>query len=477
MKKKNSLFWFFCKMVLLTVFVMFLSSLVPVILTSSVTNYKYGIDFISEFFMAVVILLVMLAFKNHYVFTEKREKFWKSLLIGAPMLAIALILFVGNAMDVGKDANLFTVLNLILFTFTIGVAEEFMCRGWIQNEFIERFGKNRKQVITSICLSGLVFGFLHLTNVFAGQELFETLLQVLQTTAVGILLGAIYYRTKNIWSVVAIHGFYDFAIMLGEVNSLRDCSAASVIATDVKVYNTIYSLLLVVFYILGAVLILRKSSINKLVEEKEKVTPADKKYEFKTNRIIMAVLVCLLFVLFLPIEPKNYEDSYVCYDYDKIKIDEYVTHYSHKEDYTMRVIQTNFDGSQTIHEFILYRDSKTDKVGIKNVNLNESTFVYSDNIYDYTVIENEETYSILMFGDEDSYGSVVYYGIIHKDEVINDNYVLEKIDKIEEYMLPAVNDIGYLTKEGSDYKYPLIYSSVGNKFIIDETGSLYVLDY
>ena len=44
------------------------------------------------------------------------------------------------------------------------------------------------------------------------QTLFETIMQVLQTTSVGILLGAIYFRTKNIWSVVALHGFYDFAI-------------------------------------------------------------------------------------------------------------------------------------------------------------------------------------------------------------------------------------------------------------------------
>lgn len=475
MKKKNNLFVFFCKMVFLTVIVMFLSSLVPMILTSSVMNFKYGIDFIGEFFMALVILLVMLAFKNHYVFTEKKEKFWKSILIGAPILSIALVIFIGNALDVGKDANLFTVLNLVLFTFTIGVAEEFMCRGWIQNEFIERFGKNRKQVITSICLSGLVFGFLHLTNVFAGQTLFETIMQVLQTTSVGILLGAIYFRTKNIWSVVALHGFYDFAIMIGEVNSLRDCSAASVVATSAKVYDTVTSILLVLFYLLSAFIILRKSKVNSLVEEKEKVTAVDIKKETKTNRVVGAILAVLLLVVFLPLEPDNYEDSYVCYEYDKVEINEYVTHYSHKDEYVMRVIEDNFDNSQTIHEYILFTDEETGKVGIKDVALNEVTYVSSDNIYGYTVIENEETYNILMFGDEDTYGSVVYYGIIQKDEAISPNYVSEKIDKIEEYMLPVVTDIGYLTKEDSNYNYPLIYSNVGDKFIIDETGSLYVL--
>ena len=458
----------------MTLFDMIMTKLYPTI-ASMIIYGKYGRQVIIEGVCAILILIVLLLFKNSYVFTEKKQGFLKSLLVGGYITVFSTFMLIGSLSEVLGNINILDLGSLALYCLLIGIFEEFLCRGWIQNEFIERFGKNRKQVITSICLSGLVFGFLHLTNVFAGQTLFETIMQVLQTTSVGILLGAIYFRTKNIWSVVALHGFYDFAIMIGEVNSLRDCSAASVVATSAKVYDTVTSILLVLFYLLSAFIILRKSKVNSLVEEKEKVTAVDIKKETKTNRVVGAILAVLLLVVFLPLEPDNYEDSYVCYEYDKVEINEYVTHYSHKDEYVMRVVEDNFDNSQTIHEYILFTDEETGKVGIKDVALNEVTYVSSDNIYGYTVIENEDTYSILIFGDEDTYGSVVYYGIIQKDEAISPNYVSEKIDKIEEYMLPVVTDIGYLTKEDSNYNYPLIYSNVGDKFIIDETGSLYVL--
>ena len=49
-----------------------------------------------------------------------------------------------------------------------------------------------------IFFSGLIFGGMHITNVLYGQTLFDTLIQIAQATSVGVLLGAIYYRTKNI---------------------------------------------------------------------------------------------------------------------------------------------------------------------------------------------------------------------------------------------------------------------------------------
>lgn len=476
MEKKKNLFLFFCKMVFLTVVVMFAAQLIPMILSSSVLNFKYGTDFIAELFMALVILVVMLLFKNHYVFTEKKEKFWKSLLVGTPILIIALIILVLNVIDLGNVSTP-NFINLVLFSFTIGFAEELMCRGWIQNEFIERFGSNRKQVITSICLSGLVFGFLHLTNVFAGQELFDTLMQVLQTTAVGILLGSIYYRTKNIWSVVFIHGFYDFAIMLGEVNALRDCTTNGAVSIEVQIFNIVTSLLLVVYYILATVLILRKSKVNKLVTEKETVNTAIKEKEAKQNKIIYIVLAVILVLSFIPYEPKGYDKYVTCYEYVEKELEDYETHFFYKDEFEMRFVEVNPDLSQTIYEYVLYYNEDSDKVGINDKSLNRQYFVKSDAIYQYEVIENEESYVILLYGDDDAYGSTVYYGVIQKNEAMStDGFIKGKLDKLEEYQLPTVREIGYLTHEESDYNYPLIVSSVGDLFIIDETGSLFVLD-
>lgn len=475
MDKKKNLFLFFCKMVILTVIVMFATQIIPMILADSVLNYKYGTDFIAELFMALVILIVMLIFKNQYVFTEKKEKFWKSLLVGTPILVVAFIILVVNSISI-KEVTLPNFINLVLFSFSIGLAEELMCRGWIQNEFIERFGSNRKQVITSICLSGLVFGFLHLTNMFAGQGVFETLMQVLQTTSIGILLGAIYYRTKNIWSVIFMHGFYDLAIMLGDVNLLRDCSVNTVISTEMQMYNLVMSLILVAYYILSAVVILRKTKVNQLVEEKEHINVSFKNKENKLNKIIYVVLGLLLIISFIPVEPEGYEDYSVCYEYESKKIEEYTMHYQSRDEYKMYFVKDNIDLSRTIYEYVLFMDEETGEVGIEDKTLNEKYMSNGEYIYQYEVIENIDSYIILMFGNNDAYGSTVYYGVVQKNELTEDgSFIKSKIEKLEEYKLPTINDIGYLTYGDEDYNYPLMISTVGDKFIIDETGSLFVL--
>ena len=193
-KRKTHIFTFFIKMCLLFIIVQFFSNILPSFLAISVQSEKYGFEFIIECFLALFILIVLLLSKNHYIFTEKRENFLKSLILGVPILIFSIFYLIFNAMTI-TDFNLFHLINIILYCFSIGVAEEFMCRGWLQNEFIERYSKNRKQVILSILLSSLVFGLMHLSNVLSGQTLFETIIQIIQATAAGFLFGSIYYRT------------------------------------------------------------------------------------------------------------------------------------------------------------------------------------------------------------------------------------------------------------------------------------------
>ena len=69
---------------------------------------------------------------------------------------------------------------------------------------------NRK-VLKSVLWSSVIFGVLHLGNLFSGQGVATTLLQVSYSTILGIVFAAVYIRTKNLWSVAIIHGLIDFA--------------------------------------------------------------------------------------------------------------------------------------------------------------------------------------------------------------------------------------------------------------------------
>ncbi len=68
--------------------------------------------------------------------------------------------------------------------------------------FLEKYSSNKKEILISIIISGVVFGAVHLTNLLAGQDLLTTMMQFVQTTAIGILFGTVYYKTRNIWAMI-----------------------------------------------------------------------------------------------------------------------------------------------------------------------------------------------------------------------------------------------------------------------------------
>ena len=83
---------------------------------------------------------------------------------------------------------------------------------------------------------------MHITNVFAGQTLFETIIQIAQATCFGMVFGIIYYRTKNITLNIFLHGFYDFGISFATNNIYWDSKtlATGPISMKISIISTIF---------------------------------------------------------------------------------------------------------------------------------------------------------------------------------------------------------------------------------------------
>ncbi|UKI58798.1 MAG: hypothetical protein L6V81_05440 [Clostridium sp.] len=58
-------------------------------------------------------------------------KFWDSVLLGIPMLILIGINLYGSASSL-NNVNMSNLFNLLLLCVFIGIAEEFLCRGWLQ---------------------------------------------------------------------------------------------------------------------------------------------------------------------------------------------------------------------------------------------------------------------------------------------------------------------------------------------------------
>ena len=292
-EQKKSIILFFIYMLFIFMLVDVINQFIPAVLGRIIINSKYGTYILVESLAILVIFVVMMLSRNYYVFIQKRKNFFSSLLVGGYMLGFSIIRLLLSTPGKVHSSDL---ISLALYCVTIGVFEEFLCRGWLQNEFVERFGKNHKQVVLCIFLSSLVFGGMHITNIwFAGQGVFQTFNQIIQAVAMGMLLGGIYYRTKNIWSVAFLHGFWDFAIMLDEINVIRSCTDLTP-SKSVMVYTLFTSLILVVIEMCIALFVLRPTKVSPLIEG-DVLTAKEKNSQIIKNIFLILVPIFMFMAI------------------------------------------------------------------------------------------------------------------------------------------------------------------------------------
>ncbi len=130
---------------------------------------KYNTMFISEIVIILFALLVISIRKLWPEIKFKKESFLKGIKRGMPVLVIALIMLIvnGGELLIDRHLNIPNFISLIIASISIGIAEEFIFRGWLQNEVMKRYGNNKNGAIITILLSGLLFGLFHLVNVFS----------------------------------------------------------------------------------------------------------------------------------------------------------------------------------------------------------------------------------------------------------------------------------------------------------------------
>ena len=191
----------------------------------------------------------MLLFKNSYVFTQKREPLKTGLFYGLfYIIGSVIFMLLFGVFNGGFNSGL-ALINLFVGCLLIGICEEFLCRGWLLNEFLERYGNSKKGIWYSIVISGLIFGLMHIGNIFsAGQDVPSTITQVISAT--GIVFGLIYYKTKNIWSVVILHGLWDFSLFLGDVTPITE---EIVTVNGFSIVGILFSILIILAELLNVI--------------------------------------------------------------------------------------------------------------------------------------------------------------------------------------------------------------------------------
>ncbi|WFR56561.1 CPBP family intramembrane metalloprotease [Anaerocolumna sp. AGMB13025] len=137
-----------------------------------------------------------------YGFRKNRKGTFQKVCFYIPLLIMELIPIVvfGFSADIAK----IDYIIIALFTIAVGFNEEIYFRG-LTLKFLE--GKGKKK---AIIYSSVIFGILHLANVFNGRNTLYLVLQVLFAFLVGIVLAELVSLTKSLWLVIIWHAAHDY---------------------------------------------------------------------------------------------------------------------------------------------------------------------------------------------------------------------------------------------------------------------------
>ncbi len=142
----------------------------------------------------------------------------QKLLYLIPCLIIAVDNFPFAAYFAGKMQLLHTdaghFLSFGFYCLLVGVFEEMIFRGILFQFLCERFSKDKKGLLKTYFLSSVLFGCMHLFNLFAGAGIGQTLLQVGYSTLTGGLFAFAFLKTKNILISAVTHALYNFCGLL-----------------------------------------------------------------------------------------------------------------------------------------------------------------------------------------------------------------------------------------------------------------------
>lgn len=432
-EKKNNIWPIIAKVVLIFIIFEFLINTVGRVINSvvyaSMLNGKYMIYAVSEFVVFILSIILLKIRKKSYIFKERKIPFRKSVETCLPIVILSIIVLFSNAGQlIGTKINTSNLVSLIVYVILIGLFEEIFFRGIIENELLEKYSSNKKEVIVSIIISGVIFGAVHLTNLLAGQDLLTTMMQFVQTMAIGILFGTVYYKTRNIWAMIFIHSFYDFSVLLSEVNLITNCGYADNVPISITAASMVASLILSLIYLLYSA---------SIFEEKKK--------KIYNNGIFLLIGLLLTSNILFGLFGASTEDYYICTNYDTKKFSQVETHYYSYDDFKFALE----DGSV----YHIYK--KKDKAILED-NTGQINITFDiDNVDRVVVIDN-----YLLIVTNDSTKDTLYY----KDL----NNIKDEFKTLE---LPMVTSVGYLYSNDENIKYPLVKSYTNDLFIL-ENGTL-----
>ncbi|MFY0593708.1 CPBP family intramembrane glutamic endopeptidase [Roseivirga sp.] len=182
-----------------------------------------------------------------------------------PMLIVSMAIF--GDLETYKKAGL-SLLTLFLFNnILVALIEEFAFRGLVLPLILKIRSEKKRLMLTSVSLTALIFGVLHYLNLFREPDNFSGITsQVIFAIAIGIFLGGLMLRTKNILFPVLIHFLINVGFGKDILRPETEEIVTQVASTGTDWIGTLLTLGLFGFIALGGVYMVRLVSRDEILQ-------------------------------------------------------------------------------------------------------------------------------------------------------------------------------------------------------------------
>lgn len=212
--------------------------------TKSITELYSSL---SRFFGGAVALVFMLEFSFSRPLRPLGNKRASALLFIIPALLVAINNFPWVSLLMGGctlEVNATQVVCYALSCLCVGFFEEFAFRGCAFMLLLKSRCKTKLGIFMAIFWSSVIFGAVHLVNVFTASP-GAVLLQIGYSALIGAMCCTILLETGNIWLCVLMHALYNFAGGVvpafgeGTIWTAPEIALTAVVGVAVVIYSVI----------------------------------------------------------------------------------------------------------------------------------------------------------------------------------------------------------------------------------------------
>lgn len=173
-----------------------------VILANVLSNFVIKIPNSINAFVEILFPIVVITYLkkksllSYYGINSLKNLRYKNLLFCVPMIIIA---FLNLGFGIHINYSWEQLLFISIAMLGVGFSEEILFRSFLIKAVIN---KNTK---AAIFISSIVFGVIHLTNLFGGANLIQTVLQVIYATSFALMCSLFLIKTNNIIPCMICH--------------------------------------------------------------------------------------------------------------------------------------------------------------------------------------------------------------------------------------------------------------------------------